>query len=48
MNTDVTRAGQTIGYYYWCSLSKSYIAVKANGDRATARHQFQAVRFIES
>lgn len=49
MNTNVTAAdGQIIGYYYYDNLSKAYIAVKANGERATAQRQFQAVNFIEN
>jgi hypothetical protein len=45
---NVERNGQVIGYYYYCNLSKAYIAVKASGERATAQRQFQAVNFIEN
>jgi hypothetical protein len=49
MNTNVTAADGTtvIGYYFWCSLSKAYMAVKATGERRTAQKPFQAVAFIE-
>lgn len=47
MSTNVERSGQVIGYYFWCNLSKTYIAVKATGERASAQRQFHAVAFIE-
>jgi hypothetical protein len=47
VNTTVrNEAGTDLGYYFWCSLSKAYIAVRTTGGRASARSMTQAERFI--
>jgi hypothetical protein len=39
-------AGGELGYWFYCNLSKAYIAVRADGQRATAHGMNQAERFI--
>lgn len=45
----VNEQGQEVGYYFWCPLARAVIAVLSSGPskRATARHAFQARRWIE-
>jgi hypothetical protein len=39
-------AGAELGYFFWCNLSKTYIAVRASGQRASAPGMNQAERFV--
>lgn len=49
MNNNVCDAsGNVLGYYFYCELSKAYIAVKSTGERATAARAFNARHFIEN
>jgi hypothetical protein len=48
MNKVLDADGSELGYWFYCNLSKCYIAVKASGERASARDMYLAERFVRS